>query len=333
MSLFQTMTHNTRANFCAIFLLGVALATLVLLVVAKLTSSNEIFIYDAEQDQNTVITNHDRLYTIELLALGLIIVLLLGSLVYCGVAICDANSELVKVVKHENACFANSSPRRKFLSKSNLGPRRQVLPPGSGRHDKMLMHNDDDHCNHLQEQPTVSMLSSGTEQDDTSEVLISMEEADRYYQALEDQACCSPLSMSPTGGSGTGEDSLQNLPSDQCQQPKYYSPPDKPTNSLLSASQQHNRTKRRRYTVDPPSTTDEQEEEEYSYKRYSEDDCSNDDKEDCTDDFDQDEEYAKSLRQPASATVSSKKKKRDKKKKRGFFFSKKTNNSRKCQQT
>ena len=83
LTLMQTMQHNTRANFCAIFLLGVALATLILTVVAKLTNNRERLFYDEVEGSNVIFTDNERLLTIEVLALALILVLLLGSMVYC----------------------------------------------------------------------------------------------------------------------------------------------------------------------------------------------------------------------------------------------------------
>jgi len=113
----QIMQQNTRANCCAVFLLGIALITLVLLVVAKLTTSHETFFYDDVEDSSIVITDNERLVTIEVLTFALIIVLLLGSLLYCAVAACDSSHlALVQHVKHGDACLANSSGRRKHPS-------------------------------------------------------------------------------------------------------------------------------------------------------------------------------------------------------------------------
>ena len=234
MTLMQTMKHNTRANFCAIFLLGVALATLILLVVAKLTSNRERLFYDEDKGANVVITDNERLLTLEVLAFALILVLLMGSMLYCGVACCDTSSqELVKQVKHEDACLANSTGRRthpherpaysnKWYNKGS--PKRGggivLTPPNCDDHSHShnsdaRSHTDD---NYLQN-PTFSLMSSATEQSqdaidmESGAVVLSMEEEEHsgYYDELENQAgCCSPLSL-PINSTDHDEDDIESM--------------------------------------------------------------------------------------------------------------------------
>jgi len=197
LSWLETVQHNTRANFCAIFLLAVALTVLILMVIAKMTTNRERLYYDEEEDNTIVVTDSDMLLTIEVLALGLIIVLLIGSCCYlCGAAIdgrkrirCDsASSSLVDQVKHEDACFANSSGRRRHPN--YRAPYSD--PPGKLTSPNSHTENEQSENTSLENQ-TFSYLSE-TEQtlDDNDDVLITMEEAENQG------GCCSPLSINQT---------------------------------------------------------------------------------------------------------------------------------------
>jgi hypothetical protein len=220
MTLLQTMQHNTRANFCAIFLLGVAMATLVLLIVAKVTSnSHEKMVYDEDNGEVFVVTNNERLMTVEVLAFALIMVLLFGSVCYLATATCNTNNSLVRIAKHEDY-LANPSPRRRDTiynphARNPNPPQTSVWNVGwSGSKDvgeTYTRRDDHDPPTDTDQQSntgtdyqdlqnhTYSMMSSGSQadertqdeddHDDDDDVLhVSMDEADKTI-------CCSPLNL------------------------------------------------------------------------------------------------------------------------------------------
>ena len=163
LSLWQTIQHNTRANFCSVFLLGVALCCLVLLVVAKLTNTSELLFYDEESDSSVIVSDNEMLLTVELLALALILVLLLGSAVYCGVATCDSNRALIKQVKHKDACLANAGPRRKYHPHYDDVEANQTMSSLEEGHPYQNM-NDNTCCStaSLEESPSYNRYVSPT---------------------------------------------------------------------------------------------------------------------------------------------------------------------------
>lgn len=198
MTFWQTLQHNTRANFCAVFLLGVALCCLILLVVAKLTQTTEAIFYDEDTDKNVIYKDNEKLITIELLALALILVLLLGSAVYCGVATCDRQRALVDQVKHKNACLANSSSRRRFPKiRSGLYARNPRSPTRSYSETTEQSNTD---CN--------TNYDDEEDEFDRDRTLTSMEEATIHHNDYHEMSDL-PYNTTATSNGWESQTSLQ----------------------------------------------------------------------------------------------------------------------------
>ena len=122
----QQEPEQSGPNFCAIYLLVVALAILILVMAAKACNSHEEVYYDAEKHKNYTSSNQESLRTIQILALGLMFVLLGGSFCYCFGSL-DAYTAIQEDDKCAHGCDSNRK-KSSDNTKRRKQPAKRPIP-------------------------------------------------------------------------------------------------------------------------------------------------------------------------------------------------------------
>ena len=137
-------SHNNNLNFCTIFLLVVGLAALVLVLLALVphirsdANSHEDVYYDATQDKDLVVRNHDSQLTLEVLALGLMVVLLAGSLCYCGSVAMDTDHD-DDMDGDDNAIILSDVRKKHCRSNSSSSSNNNNISATTTKHSDELL--------------------------------------------------------------------------------------------------------------------------------------------------------------------------------------------------